>query len=93
MTDSPVRREVHYSGHVQGVGFRHTVRTIADRYSVTGYVVNLPDGRVNLVAEGIPEQLTEFLAEVSNLMDQYIRDTSIEKLPPTGEFFRFDIVF
>jgi acylphosphatase len=93
LADSPVRREVHYSGQVQGVGFRNTVRTIADRHGVTGYVVNLPDGRVKLVAEGTPKQLTEFLANVSNLMEQYIRDTYIENLPPTGEFFRFDIVF
>jgi acylphosphatase len=93
LADSPVRREVHYSGKVQGVGFRYTVRTIADRHGVTGYVVNLPDGRVKLVAEGTPEQLTEFLADISNLLEQYIRDTSIENLPPTGEFFRFDIVF
>jgi acylphosphatase len=60
---------------------------------VTGYVVNLPDGRVKLVAEGRSEQLTEFLADVSSLMEQYIRDAYIENLPPTGEFFRFDIVF
>lgn len=93
MADSPVRREAHYSGHVQGVGFRNTVRTIAARHGVTGYVVNLPDGRVKVVAEGTPEQLTECLADVSSLMEQYIRDTYIEKLPPTGEFFRFDIVF
>jgi len=93
LADSPVRREVHYSGRVQGVGFRNTVRTIADRHGVTGYVVNLPDGRVKLVAEGRSEQLTEFLADVSSLMEPYIRDVYIKNLLPTGEFFRFDIVF
>jgi acylphosphatase len=43
------RREVHYSGHVQGVGFRYTTRSIARGYEVTGFVQNLEDGRVSRV--------------------------------------------
>ena len=43
---------VHYSGRVHGVGFRATVRHIACGFDVTGSVRNLPDGRVELVAEG-----------------------------------------
>src|SRR5690349_7212233 len=40
--DSMERREVHYSGRVQGVGFRYTARSIAQLFPVTGYVKNLP---------------------------------------------------
>ena len=47
------RREVYFSGRVQGVGFRYTVRMVASRFAVTGFVKNLPDGRVQLVAEGL----------------------------------------
>ena len=43
---------MYFSGHVQGVGFRYTTRSVASRFAVTGYVRNLPDGRVELVAEG-----------------------------------------
>ena len=50
-------REIHYSGHVQGVGFRATAYSIASGLAVTGYVRNLPDGRVQLVAEGAANQL------------------------------------
>jgi acylphosphatase len=52
---------VHYSGRVQGVGFRATVRHLACGYDVTGTVRNLPDGRVELVAEGAKSELKAFL--------------------------------
>jgi acylphosphatase len=51
---------VLYSGRVQGVGFRHTVKQVASGYDVTGTVRNLPDGRVELVAEGEREELDAF---------------------------------
>jgi acylphosphatase len=50
-----------YSGRVQGVGFRVTVRHIAQGYDVTGTIRNLPDGRVELMAEGTPTELNDFL--------------------------------
>jgi len=56
---------VHYSGRVQGVGFRATVRHIACGYDVTGTVRNLADGRVELIAEGAKAELTDFLKGIS----------------------------
>jgi acylphosphatase len=41
-----------FSGQVQGVGFRYTVRSLARRYPVQGFVRNLPDGTVEVVAQG-----------------------------------------
>ena len=52
---------VHYSGRVHGVGFRATVRHLACGYDVTGTVRNLPDGRVELIAEGARSELQAFL--------------------------------
>ena len=52
---------VLYSGRVQGVGFRYTVRQIARGYDATGTVRNLPDGRVELIAEGARSELKSFL--------------------------------
>ena len=46
------RRRVHFSGRVQGVGFRFTCQVARPGFDVAGYVRNLPDGRVELVAEG-----------------------------------------
>jgi acylphosphatase len=56
---------VHYAGRVQGVGFRATVRHIACGYDVTGFVRNLPDGRVELIAEGAKSELEAFLEGVA----------------------------
>jgi len=52
---------VLYSGRVQGVGFRATVRQLACGYEVTGTIRNLADGRVELLAEGASEELEAFL--------------------------------
>ena len=51
------RRQVRYSGHVQGVGFRYTAVSISRRHTVTGFVQNLSDGSVVLVAEGQAKSL------------------------------------
>ena len=59
------RVTVLYSGRVQGVGFRFTVRQLACGYDVTGTVRNLPDGRVELVAEGARAELKAFLEGVA----------------------------
>jgi acylphosphatase len=54
------RMIVIYSGHVQGVGFRYTVKQVATGFEVTGTVRNLPDGRVELIAEGERSELEAF---------------------------------
>jgi acylphosphatase len=56
---------VHYSGRVQGVGFRAAVRHLACGFDVTGSVRNLPDGRVELIAEGSRAELQDFLQSIS----------------------------
>jgi len=59
------RVTVLYSGRVQGVGFRVTVRQLACGYDVTGTVRNLADGRVELVAEGARAELKAFLTGIA----------------------------
>jgi acylphosphatase len=53
-----------YSGRVQGVGFRYTVKALVTGFEVAGTVRNLPDGRVELVAEGEKGELDAFLQAV-----------------------------
>src|SRR4029079_16800556 len=62
------RRQVYYSGRVQGVGFRYTARQIAGRFAVTGFVENLGDGRVHLIVEGETREIDRFLAELSSAL-------------------------
>ena len=87
------RREVHYSGRVQGVGFRYTVQRIAARFVVTGFVKNLSDGRVQLVAEGSPGELRRFLDAVAAELGYYVAQQQQQTGPATGRFQAFEIRF
>jgi acylphosphatase len=64
MTEEPQRLHAFVSGRVQGVGFRYFVRTAAQSLGVCGWVRNLHDGRVELVAEGRPAQLQDLLRQI-----------------------------
>ena len=83
------RREVLYRGHVQGVGFRYRCREIASRFQVAGYVQNLADGRVHLVAEGEPQEVERFLADVAAAFEVHIRQAVVTCDPASGEFGQF----
>lgn len=85
------RHDIYYSGNVQGVGFRYTARQIAQRHPVTGFVRNLPDGRVQLVAEGEGAEVASFLLDVEQEMGSYIRGKSQATQPATGEFEAFTV--
>ena len=87
------RRHVHYCGNVQGVGFRYTVSRLAGLSAVGGFVRNLPDGRVELVAEGEPGEVFDLLAGVREAMGRYIRRETVAEEPPTGEFQGFRVRF
>ena len=85
------RREVYYTGRVQGVGFRATARQLAQHQGVSGYVRNLPDGRVHLVAQGTPSQLDEYLSAVDRAMGVRIQRRQIDSRPTSDEFDEFQI--
>lgn len=85
------RRRVHFAGYVQGVGFRYTACRIARRYAVSGFVQNLSDGRVVVVAEGVSAELDRFLADLREVMADYIRGVETETSPATGEYQGFGI--
>jgi acylphosphatase len=58
-------KQIFYEGHVQGVGFRWSIKRIAHGFDVTGSVRNLPDGRVELQIAGTEEELTAFLDAIA----------------------------
>lgn len=82
---------VHFSGQVQGVGFRATTFRIAQSYSVAGYVQNLPDGRVKAVIEGSNSEIEKFVSEVCERMEDYVRDVSTDKFGAIAGFDKFEI--
>jgi acylphosphatase len=80
------RHTVHFTGRVQGVGFRYTTRAVARGFAVAGYVQNLSDGRVRLVAEGEPTELDAFVKAIVDQMGHYIDKTTVDRTDATGEF-------
>jgi acylphosphatase len=77
-------KRVIYTGRVQGVGFRYTAVNVADGYAVAGYVRNLPDGSVELVAEGEPDQVEACLAAVAGRMAGYVKHAAVMDEAPQG---------
>jgi acylphosphatase len=77
-----VRRRVYYSGRVQGVGFRDTSQRLAVQHSVGGYVRNLADGRVEMVAEGEAAAVDALLAAIVLRMHRFIADVQVVAEPP-----------
>ena len=87
-----VAKLVWYSGCVQGVGFRATTVHIARKHPVTGWVRNLPDGRVQLLAEGSADAVDGFLAAVRAYWKQHIEKESCAEHPATRKQSGFDII-
>ena len=85
------RVRVLYSGTVQGVGFRWRVVDSSSGRGVTGYVANLPDGCVELVAEGERVDVDKFLAVVRSRMNDLIEDEDAAWSAATGEFQGFGV--
>lgn len=87
------RMHVLYSGRVQGVGFRYTVKSTAAGFEVTGTVRNLPDGRVELLAEGIREELEGFRRAIRDAgLDHFIRNEEVQWSEAHDGFRGFEIV-
>jgi acylphosphatase len=84
---------VFYSGSVQGVGFRYTTKSVATGFEVTGAVRNLPDGRVELIAEGERGELEAFRDAIRGAgLAGFIRDEKITWSEPQNDLHGFEIV-
>jgi acylphosphatase len=87
------RVRVLYSGRVQGVGFRYTVKTVASGFELTGAVRNLPDGCVELFAEGAGDELQAFVQAIRESgMDHFIQNEAVSWGEAKNEFRGFEIV-
>lgn len=90
-----MRKRMHtlYSGRVQGVGFRFSAESIAAELGVYGWVKNLGDGRVELVAEAEETILKDFLKRLNQYFSRYIQDADVQWKEASGEFNDFEIKF
>jgi acylphosphatase len=81
-----------FDGRVQGVGFRFTTVEVARNHPVTGYVLNMMDGSVKLVAEGPEDELHRFLDDIREAhIFRYVTREDIHWQDATGEFTSFVI--
>ncbi len=87
------RMQVIYSGGVQGVGFRYTVKTVASGFELTGTVRNLLDGRVELVAEGAKPELEAFRQAIREEgLDHFIKNEDVTWAEATNQLRGFEVV-
>ena len=93
--DAVNRKRVHilYSGSVQGVGFRYTVKSVATGFEVAGIIRNLPSGQVELLAEGAQAELEAFHRAITESgLGPLIRHQNILWHEANNEFRGFEIV-
>lgn len=75
------------------MGFRFTAREFADELGVYGWVKNLADGRVEIVAEAEEEVLQGFLARMNEYFSRYLQNTELSWSAASGEFRDFQVTF
>lgn len=85
------RVTILYTGRVQGVGFRWTTTRALANLPVTGYVRNLPDGRVELVLEGATSDIAAAEDRVRTALGAHIATEERSPGPATGEFAGFGV--
>ena len=89
-----MQRYILISGVVQGVGFRHFTRQNAMRLGVHGYAKNLPNGKVEVVAEGDKATLDEFVKILwKGPPASRVEDVKVEARPHSGEYTSFGVKY
>lgn len=82
---------VYYSGIVQGVGFRYTVKRLACDSGISGWVRNLSDGRVELIAQGSKNEIQNFLLDIDRHFKDYIKSKTVDYTQGMSNFSAFEI--
>lgn len=86
-------KHIIFVGRVQGIGFRFTAHDTAKRHRLTGWVRNLLDGTVEMVAQGLSDDIDNCLRDINNSLAGYIKETKIEEVPPNPRYKDFKITF
>lgn len=86
-------KKVIFEGRVQGVGFRFTTFNIANRYDVSGYVRNCPDGTVEMHAQGPEDQIQNLIEDIKGYFQSNITNIRQEQTNWNDSFRDFKITF
>ena len=91
---SQIAKYIIFTGQVQGVGFRFTAFNTANRHQLTGFVRNLPDGTVEMLAQGPAQAIDDCIRDIEEEFSGYIiRETKIKEIPPNPQYKDFEITF
>lgn len=90
---SQIAKHIIFTGQVQGVGFRFTAFNTANRHQLTGFVRNLPDGTVEMLAQGPAQAIDDCIRDIEEEFSGYIRETKIKEIPPNPQYKDFEITF
>jgi len=82
-----------FIGRVQGVGFRFTAHRMASRHQLTGFVRNLPDGTVEMLAQGPARDIDDCIQDIKEYCGDYLRETRIQEIPTDPKYKDFRITF
>ncbi|MGA2679172.1 MAG: acylphosphatase [Sedimentisphaerales bacterium] len=88
-----IAKHIVFSGRVQGVGFRFTALNVANRYGLMGYVRNLPDGDVEMLAQGPAETIDNCVRDLQDSFVGTISHIDIEDVTPDPKLTDFRITF
>lgn len=81
----------YFTGRVQGVGFRYQTLQVAKEFEVSGFVMNLPDGRVQVEGEGAAAEVRDFIIAIQERMEGYIRKVEQTETQRAAQFQGFSI--
>lgn len=88
-----IAKHIIFTGQVQGVGFRFTAFNTANRHQLTGFVRNLPDGTVEMLAQGPAQIIDDCIRDIKKCFSNCIRETKIKEIPSDPKYKDFKITF
>ena len=88
-----VAKHIIFIGRVQCVGFRFTAHRMAHHHQLTGFVRNLPDGTVEMFAQGSGRDIDDCIQDIKEYFGDYLRETRLQEIPPDPKYKNFRITF
>lgn len=88
-----MKKHIFITGRVQGVGFRHFTRKNADKIGITGWVKNLPDGRVEALFQGPEQKVNELIDRCKEgPISAYVKEIDVNKAEDTKDHDSFEVI-
>ena len=88
-----VAKHIIFIGRVQGVGFRYTAHRMAHRHQLSGFVRNLPDGTVEMFAQGSAGDIDDCIQDIKDYFGDYLRETRVQEILTDPKYKDFRITF